>query len=47
MKRQPPKSKAPRSAPGTKPMTLREWWVSVAKYEGQCAQKRPPWLVVP
>lgn len=26
---------------------LREWWRSMARFEGQFAQKRPPDLVVP
>jgi hypothetical protein len=26
---------------------LREWWKSMARFEGQFAQKRPPDLVVP
>jgi hypothetical protein len=26
---------------------LREWWLSVAKYEGQKAKKRPASLVIP
>lgn len=45
--RKPEPVKEPRPPRQNRPLTLREWWLSVREYEGQRAKPRPPWLVVP